>query len=60
MQHALRIREDYEHLLGNAEGRLKTDQRISLQQRKREEVRRANSRFAADDLRDRDNEHERV
>lgn len=60
MQHAQRIREDYEHLLGDAEGRQKTDQRVSLQQRKREEVRRANTRFIVDELRDRDNEHELV
>ncbi|MBO4519576.1 MAG: hypothetical protein J5787_00035 [Alphaproteobacteria bacterium] len=60
MQHAQRIREDYEHLLGDAEGRQKTDQRVSLQQKKREEVRRANTRFIVDGLRERDNEHELV
>ena len=59
MQHAGRIREEYEKRLGDAEGRQKTDE-LSLQQRKRAEVMRANSRFIADGLHDRDNEYERV
>ncbi|MBR1777041.1 MAG: hypothetical protein IJ752_00440 [Alphaproteobacteria bacterium] len=59
MQHAQRIREEYEHRLGDTEGRQKTDQRVSLQQRKREEVRRANTRFmVAEEIRERDNERD--
>ena len=60
MQQAQRIREDYENMLGDVEGRQKTDQRVSLQQRKREEVRRANNRFVVEELRDRENENELV
>ena len=60
MQHAQRIREEYEHMLGDAEGRQKTDQRIDLRRKKREEVRRANSRFIVDELLERDNEHQLV
>ena len=58
MQQAERIREEYEHRLGDVEGRQKTDQRETLQQRKRAEVARANSRFIADEGRERDNERE--
>ena len=58
MQQAERIREEYEHRLGDVEGRQKTDQRETLQQRKRAEVMRANSRFIAEEARERDNERE--
>jgi len=58
MQQAERIREEYEHRLGDAEGRQKTEQRETLQQRKRAEVMRANSRFIAEEARERDNERE--
>lgn len=60
MQHARRIREEYEHRLGDAEGRQNIDQR-ALQQQKRAEVMRANNRFiAAEEIRERDNEREFV
>ena len=59
MQHAGRIREEYEKRLGDTEGRQKTDE-LSLQQRKRAEVMRANSRFIAGERHDRDNENVRM
>lgn len=56
MQHAHRIREDYENRLGDVEGRQKTDHTL-LQQKHRAEVVRANGRFlAAEEVRERDNE----
>lgn len=58
MQQASRIRKEYERRLGDAEGRQKTENALSLQQRKRREVFQANNRFSSmEDLRDRDNEH---
>ena len=58
MQHAHRIREDYENRLGDVEGRQKADHSL-LQQKHRAEVARANSRFlAAEEVRERDNERE--
>ena len=59
MQHAVRIREEYENLLADTEGRQKTDA-LSLQKQKRAEVMRANNRFIADELHDRDDEHVRI
>ncbi len=59
MQHAVRIREEYENRLSDVEGRQKTDA-LSLQKQKRAEVMRANNRFIADELHDRDNEHVRI
>lgn len=58
MQHAQRIREEYENRLGDVEGRQKTDHSL-LQQKHRAEVIRANNRFlAAEEVRERDNERE--
>ena len=59
MQQAARIREEYENRLADAEGRQKTDT-LSLQKQKHAEVMRANNRFIADELTDRDNENVRM
>lgn len=60
MLHARRIREEYENRLEETEGRSKTAQNIPLSLRKRTEVGRADSRFVAEELRERGNERDAV
>lgn len=60
MLHARRIREEYENRLEETEGRWRTAQNVPLSLLKRAEVSRANSRFVADELRERGNERDVV
>ena len=60
MLHAKRIREEYENRLEETEGRWRTAQNVPLSLLKRAEISRANSRFVADELRERGNERDAV